>query len=236
VSVPDPSGATAAAGGGSAVRAARLTAAPPWRPRLFRTLQPPVRGTLNRVLPITVVGEDNVPMSGPVILAGNHSGWLDGPLVVIEAPRPVRCLVKSELYRGVLGWALTTVGQIPVNRGKPDRTALHACLSELASGGCVGVFPEGTRGSGELEEVQHGIAYLAVHSGAPVVPVACLGTAQAFPRGAKKVRRDIPITVSYGKPFTIERPANPRSRRALADVAESIRIRLAAHLAESRTL
>ena len=91
---------------------------------MFRTLQPPVRGSLKKILPITVTGWENVPMSGPVIFAGNHSGWLDGPLVVIMAPRPVRCLVKSELYHGVLGWALTTVGQIPVNRGKPDRTAL----------------------------------------------------------------------------------------------------------------
>lgn len=220
--------------GGSAVRAARLTAAPKWSPLTFKTLQPPVRGSLKKLLPITVTGWENVPMSGPVILAGNHSGWLDGPLVVIMAPRPVRCLVKSELYHGALGWALTTVGQIPVNRGKPDRTALHACLSELAAGGAVGVFPEGTRGSGELEEVQHGIAYLAVHSGAPVLPVACLGTAEAFPRGAKKVRRDVPITVAYGKPFEVERPENPRSRKALAQVAEHIRVRLAGHLAETR--
>lgn len=220
--------------GGSAVRAARLTAAPKWSPWLFRTLHPPVRGSLKKILPITVTGWENVPRSGPVILAGNHSGWLDGPLVVIMAPRPVRCLVKSELYHGTLGWALTTVGQIPVNRGKPDRTALHACLSELSAGGAVGVFPEGTRGTGELEEVQHGIAYLAVHSGAPVLPVACLGTAEAFPRGAKKVRRDVPITVAYGKSFQVQRPANPRSRKALAEVAEHIRVRLASHLAETR--
>ena len=225
---------TESAAGGSAVRAARLTAAPKWSPLTFKTLQPGVRGSIKKLLPMTVTGWDNVPMSGPVILAGNHSGWLDGPLVVIMAPRPVRCLVKSELYHGVLGWALTTVGQIPVNRGKPDRTALHACLSELAAGGAVGVFPEGTRGTGELEEVQHGIAYLAVHSGAPVLPVACIGTAEAFPRGAKKVRRDVPITVAYGKPFEVERPENPRSRKALAEVAEHIRVRLAGHLAETR--
>ena len=82
--------------------------------------------------------------------------------------------------------------------------------------------------------MQHGIAYLAVHSGAPVLPVACLGTAQAFPRGAKKVRRDVPISVVYGKPFEVERPENPRSRKALAEVAEHIRVRLAGHLADAR--
>lgn len=220
---------------GAPASGTRSGSAPPYGGLPHRLLQRPLRLLTHHVLlRVRVSGLANVPPAGPLLLAGNHAGWLDGPLVVIEAPRTVRCLVKSELYTGVLGRLLTLAGQIPVNRGRPDRTALHAALDELGRGGAVGVFPEGTRGTGELETVQHGIAYLAVHGRAPVLPVVCLGTGEALPKGAHRPRRSVPIDVVFGEPFTVEVPANPRSRRALAAVAEDIRVRLAAHLTAAR--
>lgn len=88
-------------------------------------------------LELTVHGRELVPADGPVILAGNHSGFLDGPLVVVAAPRRARALTKSELYRGSLGAALELIGQIPVRRELPDRAALDACLGELTRGGAI---------------------------------------------------------------------------------------------------
>lgn len=225
-----PAGSRRAPAGGG-----RGGSTPPYGGLPHRLLQRPLRLlTHHVVLRVRVSGLANVPPTGPLLLAGNHAGWLDGPLVAIEAPRMVRCLVKSELYTGVLGRFLTAAGQIPVERGRPDRTALHAALDELARGGAVAVFPEGTRGTGELETVQHGVAYLAVHGRAPVLPVVCLGTGRALPKGAHWPKRSVPIDVVFGEPFTVEIPANPRSRRALAAVAEDIRLRLAAHLAAAR--
>ena len=185
------------------------------------------------LLNLHTYGLENIPAEGPLIFAGNHASWLDGPIVVMESPRIVHCLTKVELFGGKVGNFLLRVGQIPINRGRPDRTALHASLSELKSGGAIGMFPEGTRGSGELESVQDGVAWLAVRSGAKVLPVACLGTAAALPKGAKFPKR-VPVSVVFGKPFEITLPENPRSRTALKLVSEDIRLHLVDHLAAAR--
>ena len=219
----------------AATAAHRGAESPVYNDVLHRVLKPGVRKVLNRVvMNIRLEGVENVPLDEPLIFAGNHSSWMDGPIVVIEAPRTVRCLTKSEMYKGIVGRLLHLVGQIPVDRGRADRTALHTALDELARGGAIGVFPEGTRGVGEMSSVQHGIAYLAVHGKCRVLPVACLDTGKALPKGAKWPKRSVPVRVVFGKPFAVDVPANPRSRKALAAVAEDIRVRLAAHLAESR--
>lgn len=237
---PAPATLPAAAAGAVARPAERAPAhrgaqSKPYNDILHRTLKPSVRWLINRVLMrVSLEGVEHVPSGEPLIFAGNHTSWLDGPLVVIESPRTVRCLTKIEMFRGIVGWLLRLVGQIPIDRGKADRTALHTALDELARGNAIGVFPEGTRGSGEMAAVQHGIAYLAVHGRARVVPVACLGTGDAMPKGARWPRRSVPVRVVFGEPFAVEIPANPRSRKALAQVAEDIRVRLADHLAAAR--
>jgi 1-acyl-sn-glycerol-3-phosphate acyltransferase len=185
------------------------------------------------VLKMRSYGTELIPTEGPLIFAGNHASWLDGPLVVLESSRIVHCLTKVELFGGKLGNFLLRVGQIPIDRGRPDRTALHASLAELQSGGAIGMFPEGTRGTGELESVHDGVAWLAVRSGAKVLPVACIGTAAALPKGAKFPKR-VPVSVVFGKPFEITMPDNPRSRTALKAVSEDIRVRLVEHLAAAR--
>lgn len=182
---------------------------------------------------LEVVGADRVPGAGPLIVAGNHTGFLDGPLVVVHAPRPVRALTKAELYQGVLGFLLRLIGQIPVWRGQPDRTALHACRDEVAAGGAVAIFPEGTRGSGEMLRVHRGAAWLAAQTGAPILPVACVGTAAALPKGTHRIHLRTPVRVVYGEPFVVPPPADPHSSRSLDEVSEHIRVRLRQHMLDS---
>src|SRR4051794_5093541 len=190
---------------------------------------------INRgLLQVRVTGRELVTVEGPVLFAGNHSSVLDGPLVVIEAPRPVRCLTKTEMFVGPLGHILHLIGQIPVERGSPDRSALVAAVAELQAGGAVGVFPEGTRGSGELEAVHNGIAYLAARGACPIVPVACVGTSQAWPRGAHFPRRT-PVDVVFGRPFSADLPER-MTRSALSTLAEQIRSRLVEHLTAAREI
>lgn len=184
---------------------------------------------------LTVEGIAHVPARGPLIIAGNHTGFLDGPLVFVFAPRTVRSLTKSELYRGPLGWGLELLGQIPVRRGRPDRHALRLALEELGSGGVIGVFPEGTRGTGNLEQVQLGVAWLALRSAALVVPVACFGTAEALPKGRHLPRLRAPVRVGFGEPFRVTIPANPRARSAVVAAAEEIRMHLAMHVERARS-
>ncbi|MDQ1704851.1 MAG: 1-acyl-sn-glycerol-3-phosphate acyltransferase [Frankiaceae bacterium] len=185
---------------------------------------------LRLVFSIRVIGAEHVPATGPVLVAGNHTGFLDGPLVMILLPRPSAFLVKSELYDGPFRRVLTFARQIPVHRGSPDRTALTRALGVLAGGGVLGVFPEGTRGEGRLESVQHGIGYLALRAGCPVVPVVCLGTADALPKGRKLPRWRTRIDIVFGPAFDLDVDGNPRARSTVAAAAEQIRVRLLAHL------
>jgi 1-acyl-sn-glycerol-3-phosphate acyltransferase len=184
---------------------------------------------------LRVIGTDQLPADGPVLLAGNHSGFLDGPIVMIMLPRPSAFLVKSEIYTGPLRWVLNFARQIPVHRGTPDRTALRAGLDVLAAGGVLGVFPEGTRGSGDLTTIQHGIGYLALRGMCPVVPVVCKGTAAALPKGKVLPRWRAPIDVVFGPSFTLDVPGDPRARTTIAAAAEQVRTHLLDHLVSQTT-
>lgn len=194
------------------------------------------RRVFGAVFRLEVVGVGRLPTSGPVIVAGNHRGFLDGPLVVVHARRHVRALTKVELYRGVLGQLLLLIGQIPVRRGSPDRAALRACLAELRADGAVSVFPEGTRGTGEILQIQRGAAWLAVRTSAQIVPVSCVGTAEALPKGTHRIRLRAPVRIVYGDPFRVDHPADLHSHRALDAVSEQIRARLRAHMIETGAL
>ena len=182
------------------------------------------------VFRMRVIGLEHVPTSGPVLLAGNHTGFLDGPIVYVLVPRPSAFLVKSELYTGPWARVLAFARQIPVRRGIPDRTALDAGLAVLRAGGVLGVFPEGTRGEGRLESIQHGIGYLALRAGCPVVPVVCVGTAAALPKGAMLPRLRTPVDVVFGPAFSIDVTGDPRARSTIADAAEQVRKHLLHHL------
>ncbi|MBV9485928.1 MAG: 1-acyl-sn-glycerol-3-phosphate acyltransferase [Frankiaceae bacterium] len=181
-------------------------------------------------------GLEHLPASGPVLLAGNHTGFLDGPIVMITLPRPSSILIKSEIYKGPLPAILNFGRQIPVHRGTPDRTALQAGLAVLRGGGVLGMFPEGTRGSGSVETIQHGIGYLALHGNCPVVPVLCRGTAEALPKGKALPRFRAPIEVVFGPAFTLDVSGDPRARSTIAAAAEEVRLGLLAHVTEQREL
>jgi 1-acyl-sn-glycerol-3-phosphate acyltransferase len=180
---------------------------------------------------LTVVGLENVPATGGVLLAINHSAFVDGPIVFGLVRRPTAFLIKIEMFRGPLGLLLRHIGQIPVRRGIAERAPLVAALDTLAEGGAIGIFPEGTRGVGDVSRVEHGIAFLALRSGCPVVPVACLGTASAFAGGWRPGRRRR-IRVVFGEPFVIGSGQVGPARRTVAEAAEEIRIVLAKHVAQ----
>jgi 1-acyl-sn-glycerol-3-phosphate acyltransferase len=187
-------------------------------------------GLARGLLTLRVEGTEHVPADGPVILAGNHSGILDGPLVYFVSPRPCRLLTKAEVFVGPWARPCGWLGLIPVHRGQADRAALQAGLAELAAGGVLGVFPEGTRGTGALEQVADGVAYLALRSAAPVVPIAVTGTLAALPRGKVVPVLRSPVRVVFGAPVTVEPAGDPRARRTVRDAAEQLRLALVAHL------
>ncbi len=216
--------------------AAHDVPSPVWRtatgtpkPWLVRVLRPFGRALFGTVFRMRVEGTEHVPASGAVLLAGNHTGFLDGPLVWAYSPRPASFLAKSELFVGPLARALGWLGQVPVHRGRPDRTALRTALGVLQRREPMGVFPEGTRGAGVLEEVSDGLAWLALRSQAPVVPIAVLGTAEAMPKGGRP-RLRAPVTLVFGPPVTLTTTGDPRVRRTVRSAAEELRVALLTHL------
>lgn len=170
---------------------------------------------------IRVTGLSNVPRSGPVVLVANHSTLIEPQVLFGGLPRRSVFLVKSELATGLLGWCLKRIGQLPVRRGFADRAALTAAVRVLRASGLLGVFPEGTRGSGDVERAEQGAAWLVRATGAVVLPVATRGTLR--PSGSRRRFRP-KLDVLVGAPFELN---VPRGRSGLREATEEIRKRLA---------
>ncbi len=143
-----------------------------------------------------IAGAVNVPAEGPVLLASNHLSGLDTVLIPSFSPRKVQFLAKASLFQNRLGgWFFPRIGAIPVHRGASStaQAALDAGREVLASGNVFAVFPEGSRSrDGRLHRGRGGAAWLALQTGAVVVPVGLIGTNRKLPN---------PLT---GKPDRVE--------------------------------
>ncbi|HVV13615.1 lysophospholipid acyltransferase family protein [Amycolatopsis sp.] len=170
---------------------------------------------------IRVHGRERVPRTGPVVLVANHSSLVEPQLIFGMLPRRSVFLVKEEMFTGVAGWLLRRIGQVPVRRGEPDRAPLLVTAQLLRDGGLVGVFPEGTRGDGDVASAERGAAWLVRASGAVVLPVAVRGTK----RPADGKRRFRPtIDLVFGEPFALE---VGKGRAGLVTATETLRAELA---------
>jgi 1-acyl-sn-glycerol-3-phosphate acyltransferase len=184
-----------------------------------------------------VLGAWRVPSRGPVILAVNHAHNVDGPMLMGTAPRPVHFLIKKEAFIGPLDPFLRGIGQLKVDRAVADRAAVTDALDVLGNGGVLGIFPEGTRGEGDFASLRAGLAYFAVRSGAPIVPVAVLGSTD----NQGRLVRALPplrsrVDVVFGDAFAAGDGSGRRTRTALDEATVRIQERLTAHLESARRL
>lgn len=190
-------------------------------PRLMlRSLRPLARWLIRRRYRVEVLGATNVPSRGPVVLAGNHVGVIDGPLMAIYAPRPVHALTKREMFSGRLGRLLHHSGQVPLDRFRTDVAAARSCLRVLRDDGVIGIFPEGTRGPGDLQRFHRGAAYFALAAGATVVPVTFLGTREPGGRSSSLPPRRASMHVVFGRPVTIDAVAFPRTKEQVETTSQ----------------
>jgi 1-acyl-sn-glycerol-3-phosphate acyltransferase len=179
-----------------------------------------------------VRGKEKVPSSGPVIVVANHLGFIDGPVMHGVIPRGSHFLISDHMYKGAVKPLMHLAGQIKVEGS--GRAALAKGRAVLKRGGVVGVFPEGTRGTGAADSVHGGAAWLAIQTGAPIVPTALIGTrntgegVNVWPRPRRR------ILVEFGDAVVLEPPAElkGRAKQTWAEhaVAEALRKQVGAAL------
>jgi 1-acyl-sn-glycerol-3-phosphate acyltransferase len=152
---------------------------------------------------LKVIGAENVPKIGGVIIAPNHISNIDPPAVGMGPSRPVHFMAKEELFHpAIFGAWMRGVGAFPVRRGAGDRKAIRQALDYLEKGEILCLFPEGTRSpDGKLQKAELGIGMFALKSRAPVVPLAIIGTDKVLPNRGKGLHFH-QITLAYGRPMT----------------------------------
>jgi len=177
----------------------------------------------------TVIGAEHVPDTGPAIMASNHLSVIDSIYLPLMLPRPVTFAAKSEYFTGtrlrdrVVSAYLRSTNQLSTDRngGRAAQEMLEAAVTHLRSGELFGIYPEGTRSpDGRLYRGRTGVGYLALNSGAPVIPVAMIGTDKILPPG-HKVPRPGRIEIRIGKPIEFAefagQTAGARQRRTVTD-------------------
>lgn len=165
---------------------------------------------------VTVYGGDNIPATGPAVIASNHIGYLDfvfSGYAAREQGRRVRFLAKKEIFdkRGV-GWLMRQMGHVPVDRAGAARESLTAAEAELRRGELIGMFPEATISPSFVpRRGKTGTVRLAQDTGVPLIPVAIWGTQRILTKWRpKNFRRHVPVIVNVGKPLDAPPDENPQ--------------------------
>jgi 1-acyl-sn-glycerol-3-phosphate acyltransferase len=181
-----------------------------------------------------VVGRDNVPRSGPLIICPSHSATLDPPMVPAFVPRgDTWSMAKSEYFKGgFVTWLFRQYHAFPVVRHSADRVALRRSFDLLKAGHALIIYPEGTRvESGVLAEPEPGAGFIAQKAACPVVPVGLTGTRECLPKGAWWPRRT-PVSITFGKPFLVLSKRTDGTRISHQEAADAIMLEVAELLPE----
>jgi len=161
------------------------------------------------------IGREHIPATGPLIIASNHRSFMDPFVIGMMVRRPTYFVAKTELFRNPFtAWLLSSLGAFPVERGQGDRDAMVTARSILERGDCVVIFPEGTRTRpGALGAPKRGVGRLALETGAPVVPIALIGT-EAVRRGWRI--RPHRVRIRAGRPLRFPQVDEPSPQLARA--------------------
>ncbi|AMW98628.1 1-acyl-sn-glycerol-3-phosphate acyltransferase [Rummeliibacillus sp. G93] len=187
-----------------------------------------VFNVLKPIYRMEVIGKENFPAEGGILLCSNHIDNLDPPMVGICSPRPVNFMAKEELFKvPILKSILPKVHAFPVKRGLSDRQALRVAIDTLKDGQVVGLFPEGTRNkSGKLGKGFSGAGFFALRGNANVVPCAIIGPYKPF----RKVK------VVFGKPIDMEpyRETKAKAEEVTQVIMDHIQLLLNEHHPENK--
>ena len=177
----------------------------------------------------TVVGVENVPRTGGLIICPNHSATLDPPLVPAYLPRDdTWSMAKSEFFRSrLMAFMYRSYHAFPVVRHTADRAALRRAFDLLMAGHALIMYPEGTRvESGLLAPPEPGVGFIAQKAACPVLPVGLTGTRECLPKGAWWPRRT-KVTITFGKPFVVLQKRADGSRVSHGEASDAIMVAIA---------
>lgn len=172
-----------------------------------------------------------VPERGPLIVAANHVHILEIPVLYARLqPRPVTGLVWADRWNNrLLRWLLDVMGTIPLRRGEADVGAVRKALERLEAGHIVVIDPEGTRsGTGCLQKAHPGVVLLALHSGAPLLPVVHYGS-EGYRDNLRRLRRS-DFHIAVGKPFKLDARGQKVTRQVRRRMVDEVMYRMAALL------
>jgi 1-acyl-sn-glycerol-3-phosphate acyltransferase len=175
----------------------------------------------------SVKGRENIPRTGPVLIAPIHRSNVDFAFTLFISPRKVFFMAKDSLFKvPVLGGLLVRLGAFPVRRGTADRESMSAAEEVLRQGQALVLFPEGTRKEGlEVQTLHDGAMFVAARTGATVVPVGIGGSQRAMPHGAK-IPRPTKIRIVVGRPIAPPVSDGRVSRSAITAKSEELRSEL----------
>jgi len=190
----------------------------------YRAVKLTLGGLMRWMYRVDIEGLENLPASGPGIVAANHISFLDSLFIPLTIPRRVTYLAKAEYWDSwKTRWFFTTLGQIPVRRDDSAKAqaALEAGMRVLGAGGLLGIYPEGTRSpDGRLYRGKTGVGRMAAQANCPVIPVGLVGTREIMPKDAKMPRTSGSVSVRFGKPISIdsdEAANDPMACRSFVD-------------------
>lgn len=182
----------------------------------YKIVTPPVRLLFKLLFRPKIVGIENIPNNGRILLAGNHTKWLDPVLIVISTKRQVHFLAKEELFHGITHFIVNGMGCVPVNRKIHDKNALESTYEFLEKDLCIGIFPEGTinRTDDIIMPFKMGAVKACSHTNTKLVPFIITGKYKLFRKNVK---------IEFLKPIKIGNDLEKENEKFMNIVSEKLK-------------
>lgn len=182
----------------------------------YRILKPILGPIFKLYYNPTIIGKENIPKDGPILIVGNHKHLFDQCLAIIATKRPIHYMAKKEYFDGKFAWFFKLVGCIPVDRNRKDEDAKSKALEVLNSGYALGLFPEGTRNKTEkfLLPFKYGAVSMAEKTNAYLVPFGITGD-YTF--------RSKNLTIRFGEPFKVSSDLETANKKLEKEVSRLMR-------------
>ena len=183
---------------------------------IYRILRPIIKGLFIFLYRPNIIGSENIPKEGRVVVCGNHTHNWDSPLLMCSTKRTIHFLAKDELFKGVGKYFFKSMACIPVNRRQKDRNALESAIKVLEEDKLIGIFPEGTFNKTDdiVMPFKYGAVSMASKTNSTIVPFSITGKYKLFKKNS--------VTICFGKPYKIKTDDLTKANEELMEKVSSL--------------